>query len=169
MVRNYLRKLFSIAVCVSTLVISGCATSEYRKQAYAEQQTSRTMEYEFARVWRGMKDALTEFRIEESNESKGVMTTDWAYSTSQDKYVEIVVNQQPRRKYLQTRFKFEVSARKQPIGVLVDVKMNEEIERLKDDGSFQSWDHVPEPDTARAHELLQNIERRIQGGRDISS
>lgn len=165
------RKLKSMTLTLAILVplfLGACSSGpEVKTQAYANEQTSRTMEYEYPVVWKGIKEALSEYRIREASEEEGLIRTDWAYSTSTDKYVSVVVNQQPRRKYLQTRYRFTITAKKQIIGVLVDVKVEEEIEKMNKDGQFQSWQEVGEPGSKRAHDLLVNIERQIQGGRHL--
>ena len=159
----------SVLIAVGAAAIGfGCSTGpKYKTQAYAKEQTSRTMEYDYGIVWKGIRDALQDHKIREANEEKGIVETDWAYSTSNDKYLDVVINQQPRRKYLQTRYRYRITAQKQMIGVLVDVNIEEEVEKLKSDGTFQRWHSVDEPGTSRPHEMLMRIEQKIQGGRHL--
>lgn len=150
------------------LLGAGCSSSPaYKAQPLGERATSRVLEYDYPVVWKGIRDALAEFRIEEANEQDGHIQTDWAYSTSGQKFIEVQVNGFPRRKYLQTRYRYRITAKKQIIGVLVNVDMEEEVENLGGDGSFKGWDGADEPDSGRAHEMLRLIEQKIQGGRLI--
>ena len=160
-----MRRLVAIAILP---LVSGCSTGAgYKTQAYAQQATSRVLEYDYPVVWKGIREALSDFRIEEANEQDGHIKTDWAYSTSGRKFIEVKVNDFPRRKYLQTRYRYDISAKKQVIGVLVDVAMEEEVENLGADGAFKGWGSADEPDSGRAHEMLKLIELKIQGGRHL--
>ncbi len=142
---------------------SGCSSGpEMKKQEFADVQTSKVLEYDYEQVWKGVKTALAEYHLKEMSSEDGKISTDWVYSTSSDKYISVKVNQQPRRKYLQGRYRFHVSAKKQIIGVLVSVTMDEEIEKLSQEGAFQSWKSVDNLDTKRAHEVLEKIEIKTQ-------
>ena len=151
------------------LTLSACSSAEYKKQAYAEQKTSKVMEYDYAVVWKGVKEALSEYKLEEASEEEGRAVTDWAYSTSSQKYIDVLVNGQPRRKHLQVRYKYKISIKRQIIGVLVDVQTEEEVENLSSEGAFKGWSDVDEEnhDTTRTHEMLEIIERKILSGRHI--
>ncbi|MEW6055409.1 MAG: hypothetical protein AB1540_02250, partial [Bdellovibrionota bacterium] len=67
----------------------------------------------------------------------------------------------PRKKYLQTRYKFMISLNKQIGSVKVTVDTDEEIEKFKSDGSFDGWTSASEADSSRANEMLRNIELKI--------
>ena len=140
---------------------SGCSSSGYKTQGYARLSNTKDFEEEFPAVWRGVMAALGEYKIEERDQEKGVVRTDWVYSTSNEKYLEYQVNGFPRKRYLQTRYKMAVAVDKQVGSVKVTVNPQEEIENLRSDGSFDSWRSVSEPDTSRANEMLRNIELKI--------
>ncbi len=143
------------------VMLSACSGQSVKKQEYAQLKNSRDFEFEYPRVWRGVVDALGDYKLEDKDQDKGYAKTDWIYSTSNDKYVEYQVNGFPRKRYLQTRYKMEVDVAKQVGGVKVTVKPEEEIENLKSDGSFDSWKAVSDFDTGRANELIRNIENKI--------
>jgi uncharacterized lipoprotein len=161
------RSIFApLAFCVMVLGLGGCSSGpEVKTQNYANLQTSKTLEYDYDAVWRGVRAALAEYRIHEANEEDGEANTEWVYSTSNRRYVEVKVNGQPRRKYLQTRYKFYVKVKKQIIGTHVDVRLEEQVESINSDGIFKGWDSVPTADTSRANEMLVSIERSILSDR----
>jgi hypothetical protein len=140
---------------------AACSSAPYKTQGYAKLSNTRDFEYEYPVVWKGVLGALGEYKIEEKDEEGGVVRTDWIYSTSNDKYLEYQVNGFPRKRYLQTRYKLAIEVAKKTGAVNVTVNPEEEIEKLKSDGSFDGWSGVSEPDTARADELIRNIETKI--------
>jgi hypothetical protein len=140
---------------------SGCSSASYKKQEYAQLQNAKDFEFEYPQVWRGAIDALGEYKIEDKDQEAGHIKTDWVYSTSNEKFVEYRVNGLPRRRHLQNRYKFDVKIEKQVGSVRVTVDMDEEVEKLKSDGSFDTWKSSSDIDTGRANELLRNIELKI--------
>ena len=120
-------------------------------------------------VWKAIETTLHEYRIasrdpsdvdpmELKKISERSLETEWVYTQSKDKYVEYKVNDFPRKKYLQMRVKFIVSAeRKMPDVTKVSVQSEEQLERLKDDGSPNGYVDAEEPDTARINQILQRI------------
>ena len=152
-----------IRVLVASLLIAwtaGCASS-YKTQNYAKLSNTKDFEEEYSMVWKGIVSALDEYKIENKDSEKGQIQTDWVYSTSNDKYIEYQVNGFPRKKYLQTRYKFKINADKQLGHVRVTVNPQEEVENLKSDGNFDSWKSVSEPDSTRSNEILRNIDLKI--------
>ena len=139
----------------------GCSSGPYKRQQYAQLSNSKVFEEEYPTVWKGTLDALGDYKIENKDAEKGKVETDWIYSTSNEKYVEYQVNGFPRKHYLQTRYKLDITAEKQLGGVKVTVNSQEEVENLKNDGSFESWRSVSDPDSARENETLRNIELKI--------
>ncbi len=152
---------------------SGCASGpEVKQQAYAKLSNQRTFEYEFPAVWRGIEETLRNYRVidrnpkdVDANEMRRLrhrtLETDWIFSKSNDKYIEYKVNDLPRKIYLQTRLKYKIDAQSVIGGVLVTVKTEEEVERLKADGSPDGWDSVDDKDTARASDLLDRFHMAI--------
>ncbi len=67
------------------------------------------------------------------------------------------MNGLPKKKLLQTRVKYEVIAKRTLAGTDVFVKAEEEIERLKLDGSSDGWDAVAKNDPSRANEIIEKI------------
>lgn len=138
-----------------------CSGPGYKRQDYAKLSNTKVFEDEFPMVWRGVKAAVAEYKLEEEDSEEGRIHTDWIYSTSTEKYLEYTVNGFPRKRYLQTRYKFLITAEKEIGGVKVTVNPEEEVENLKSDGSFESWKDVSEPDSSRANEMLRAIELKI--------
>jgi hypothetical protein len=146
---------------LAALVAVGCGGPSIKKQEYAQLSNSKEFEEEFPVVWKGVITALGDYKIEDKDQEKGRVRTDWIYSTSNDKYLEFQVNGFPRKRYLQTRYKFDVEIKKQIGSVKVIVNPQEEIENLRSDGSFDNWKAVSDYDTGRANELVKNIELKI--------
>lgn len=163
-----MKNLLIVALVLSIPLI-GCGSSQkVKNQEYAKLKTDRTFEAEFPEVWKGIEKALSGMKILErdpeevdSNELKKLksrtLETDWIYSQSRDKYHEYKINGSPRKKYLQTRVRYEVEAERSMGGTHVTVKMDEEIEKLKPDGTSAGYEEVDEIDTSRPNELLEKI------------
>jgi uncharacterized lipoprotein len=149
-----------LGLALVVLLSSGCASS-YKKQAYSKQRMQKDFEEEYNLVWKASLKALEEYKLTEKEIDSGKIETDWIYSTSNDKYVEYKVNGFPRKKYLRVRYKLVLSIEKLTEKVSIAVDSKEEIEELKSDGSFDSWDSVSDIDTARASALLKDIELKI--------
>jgi hypothetical protein len=157
------------------LVGFGCATSApVKTQAYAELKTHRTFEYELPLVWKGIEASLKNHKItdrdpEEVDETgwpklkERSLETDWIYSESRDKYVEYSINGSPRRKLLQIRYRYRILARKVMGGTEVQVRPQEEVEKVDPStGSPKGYEEMS-PDTARSAELLDRIQNGIFG------
>ncbi len=138
-----------------------CTSSPYKKQSYAKLSNEKVFEEEFVKVWKGIVSATSEYTITEKDEQAGVLVTDWIYSTSSDKFIEYKVDSFPRKKYLQTRYRFKVLTSKQIGGVKVTVNSSEEVEKIKESGDFDRWLSVSDPDSARQNEILKAIELKI--------
>lgn len=145
----------------SAALLPACSSTEHKSQAYARLSNTKEFEEEYDVVWKAVKQALSEYRIEEEDEEDGEIQTDWIYSTSNDKYIEYQVNGFPRKKYLQNRYKLAIQVEKQIGSVKVTVNPQEEVEILKSNGASDGWKSVSEPDTARANEVIKNIELKI--------
>ncbi|GEM_PF-1393058 len=144
---------------VSTFV--ACSSAPYKTQKYASLSNTKVFEEDYEMVWKAILAAVSEIKLDEEDSESGRIRTDWIYSTSNDKYLEYSVNGFPRKRYLQTRYKFLITAEKQLGGVKVTVIPEEEVERLKSDGSFESWVRVSEPETIRANEMVGQINQKI--------
>ncbi|MEK6578598.1 MAG: hypothetical protein AABZ55_05170 [Bdellovibrionota bacterium] len=161
-----------LLIMTAFFTIVGCAGAPVKKQAYAGMPTQRTFENEFPEVWKGIETAFKNHRVSgrdpetvESLEMKNLkersLKTDWVVARSRDKYQEYKVNSLPKKVYLQTRVRFEVIAKKVMGGTNVSVHMDEEIERLKEDGSSDGFSSVSELDTSRAGEILEKIQNSM--------
>lgn len=143
-----------------SLALFACSTG-YKTQEYAKLPNSKVFEEEYETVWKGIVLAFEEYKLEEQDKDAGRLKTDWIYSTSNEKYIEYQVNGFPRKRYLQTRYKLNLSAEKHLGGVRVAITPEEEVEALKSDGTFDSWKEVSEFDTIRANDALRNVELKI--------
>jgi hypothetical protein len=172
----------TILLVVSALFLGGfssCSSSPQVKQEdYARLKDSRTFEYEFPVVWRAIEDVLHEYVVTNRDPNKvGIVEmkkirsrsidTDWVYSRSTEKYVEYKVNDSPRKIYLQTRIRFHLTARTVLGGVDVTVDPQEEIEKLKDDGSSQGFVSAESPDRTLAGSMLDKINQAILAAPNI--
>lgn len=153
--------LLSLFALIVLQIRCSSAPGTYKTQAYAKLATSKTFEEGYSVVWQAVKTAMNQYKILQASAENGLLVTDWIYSTSKTRYLEYRVNGFPRKKFLQTRFKFDIVARRQMGGVYVEVKTTEENETLKPDGSFDRWRKADEVDTSRAHQILKSIERKI--------
>ncbi|HAR43037.1 MAG TPA: hypothetical protein DCS07_10485 [Bdellovibrionales bacterium] len=161
-----------IALFLSVL-LAGCSSAPpVKTQDYATLQSSRIFEYEFSTVWKAIEVAFKDYKIEERDPAKvdalelkkltrRSLETDWVYGQSRDKYQEYRINDSPRKKYLQTRVKFEVIATSVMGGVGVEVRPEEDIEKLASDGSSLGYSAVETPDSSRADEILNKINQAI--------
>jgi hypothetical protein len=145
---------------------------DVRKQAYAELKTNRDFEYEFPVVWKAIEETLRKQKVvkrdpDEVNEvelrrlGKRTAETDWAYTQSRDKYFEYEVNGTPRKKYLQARMRFVIRAEKKLGAVNVAVRFEEELEKMRTDGTADGYEASEAVDSSRASELLDRINQAI--------
>jgi uncharacterized lipoprotein len=153
-------KAWLVAVAIAAIGLPACSSS-YKTQGYAKLSNTKEFEEEYPVVWKATLAALSEYKVEDKDQDKGEVVTDWIYSTSNDKYLEYLVNGMPRRRYLQTRYKMTVNLKKQLGSVKVTVNPKEEVENVKSDGSFDNWKSVSEPDSARANDLVKAIELKV--------
>lgn len=154
-----MRHFLIIFLC--SIYLAGCSSAPYKKQAYAKLQNTKVFEEEYDVVWKAVTVSLADYLIEYNLPTEGRIQTDWIYSTSNEKYMEYKVNGFPRKRYLQTRYKYKVLAKKQLGGVEVTVDLTEEFERLKSDGSFDSWKSSTDLDSSRQNDLLKIIELNL--------
>lgn len=150
----------ALSLLLAALMLPACSSS-YKTQGYARTSNSKEFEEEYPVVWKAVKEALGDYKVESEDEEDGEIQTDWIYSTSNDKYLEYTVNGFPRKKYLQNRYKLKLEVKKQYGSVKVNVLPKEEIEVLKGDGTPDGWKSVSEPESVRADELLKSIEMKI--------
>jgi outer membrane lipoprotein-sorting protein len=167
------KALVVILVLFASFSLFSCASGpDVKQQAYAKLKDSRTFETDFPAVWHAIEDTLRNYKVVErdpnkvdANEMRRIkhrtLETDWVYTRSTDKYVEYKVNDLPRKTYLQTRLKYKIDAQSVLGGVKVTVNTNEEIEKLKDDGSPNGWDEVDNKDTSRANDMLDKFNTAI--------
>jgi hypothetical protein len=166
----------SIAL-VQTLAIGGalvgCSSGpEIKQDKYAKLSDRRTFEYGMPAVWGGIEnvfkghaikerdpDDVSEKELETLKERE--LETDWSYTQSRDKYYEYKVNGSPRRKNLQMRIRYEVTAKAVLGGVDVAVKTTEELEKLKPDGTPDGYSKVSNVDSSRPAEILEKINLAI--------
>jgi hypothetical protein len=154
------------------MMMSGCATSApIKTQDYAKLKNTRTFEFEFPMVWNGIETAFKGYKIADRDPDdvdaqelkklrQRTLETDWIYTQSRDKYIEYKVNDLPKKKYLQTRVKYDVEARSVIGGTEVKVLAKEEVERLKADGAPDGYTSV-DPDSSRSNEVLDRINLAI--------
>lgn len=162
-----------ILMFLSIFILAACSsTPEVKNQKYAKLKNEVSFEYEFPKVWKGIESALREYKITDRDPSEvndveikklreRSLKTDWIYSQSRDKYVDYKVNDFPRKKYLQTRIKYDITAETIIGGTKVTIEMDEEVERLNADGSPAGYDSVDEKDSSRASDLLSKIRNSI--------
>lgn len=166
-----MKKILTASSVVLSLAFLSAACSsgpEVKKQAYAKMPSTRTFEYELPVVW---KAALRSFKdnkivdrdpeddnpVELKKLTEAEFETDWIYAQSRDKYHEYKVNGSPRRKALQVRLKYQVQLKTVMGGTEVKVALQEELERLKEDGSSRGYDAVEDTDSGRQAEILDRI------------
>ena len=155
-------------------LLTGCATRAMpvQRQEYAELKDSRTFEHEFPVVWKGIERVFAKHKVTDRDPAKvnevelrslaaRTLRTDWIIGQSRDKYVEFKVNDSPRRKLLQVRFRYTVEAKRSMGGADVRVRMDEEIERVRPDGSPAGWDRAERVDSSRVSEVLDQIQQAI--------
>lgn len=141
---------------------SGCSSGpEVKRQQYAVLQNSKDFEEDYKVVWKSAVEALSEYKVEKMEEDDGILRTDWVTSTSTEKYFEYKVNGFPRKKYLQVRYKIDIALTKKLGSVNVAVNPHEQVEQVKDDGSFSSWTDSDQADSSRASDILSKIELKI--------
>lgn len=157
---NYLLRSFVFSFILLGFI--ACSTSpNVKKQQYATLSNSKDFEEEYSKVWKAIVVATEDMKIVDKDADKGKMETEWIYSTSSEQYVEFKVNGFPRKHYIQSRYKYFISAEKMMGKVQVTVSTKQEIEKMKSDGTFDSWVNADVPDSSRAAELINSIEFKL--------
>lgn len=153
------------------ILTSGCSHSQpVKAQQYASLKNYRTFEYELPTVWKAIQRVFSEYKVSDQQihdtqdlrkANQVELETDWSYSLSRDKYVEYSVNDQPKKRFLQIRYKQKVTAKRSIAGTDVSVDVTEEIEKLKPNGASDGYTRVDRPDPSRSNETLDRIEMAI--------
>lgn len=160
---------------ILSLMLSGAACSStppVKSTAYAELNQYRTFEYDFPTVWKAIEEVFRGYKVIDRDPSEvtplemrklahRTLKTEWTYGKSRDKYQEYKVNGTPRKVNLQVRTRFVVDARKVMGGVEVKIDSEEEVERLKKDGSSDGYHGSERPDTSRVDEILNKINAQV--------
>lgn len=164
-----MKGFLGLSALVSLFALCGCAGKmPVRAQEYAALQQERTFEHEFSAVWRAIEATVKNYQVSERDPAEvdelalrkltsRKLKTDWILSQSRDKYVEYTVNGSPRRKPLQTRFRFALEAKAVVGGTHVSVSTTEEIGNLHLDGTPAGYERMSVPDSSRGAELLEKI------------
>lgn len=171
------KQILTRFVAVSSLALvalaSGCASGPtVGTQDYARMSTSKTLEYDMNTVWKATEEMLRKYKVkdrepEQANPveirklTEATWETDWVYSQSATKFVEYKVNDFPRKKYLQQRVRYKIQARTVIGGVEVAIATDEEVQRLKADGTPDGYSEEGEPDSSLPHKMLQKIEQGV--------
>ena len=161
----------SLLLLVFTL---GCSSSGLRvkKQAYAPLAQEKTYPYSFPQVWKALEESVRRMKVvsrhpenpspqEMKKLRERSLKTDWVYTLSRDKYHEVLVNDLPQRINLRTRVQFHIIVSQVVGGVRVQVKPEEEIEIMNNDGSSAGYEATEQLDTSRTYEMLQKIELNL--------
>jgi len=169
-----MKRALSVLICLSVSAgFLGCSSGpEVKKQEYAQLRDNRVYEYEFPIVWKGIESAFRNFSVADRDPadvdavelkrlSKRTLETDWIQTQSRDKYVEFKINDVPQKRYLWTRIKYKVIAESALGGTRVTVRTQEEVERLKDNGTPDGYEKVAEVDSSRPNEILEKIHMAI--------
>lgn len=166
-----------MSVCSLVFAAACSSKMDVKKQDYAAYKEHRTYEYEFPVVWNAVEKALSRHKVikrdpEEANalELKKLINrsleTDWVYSKSRDKYVEYKINDLPKRKNLQVRFKYKLNAEKVVGGTDIKVALMEEIEELDKNGEPAGYSASDQVDTSRISQLLDDIKQALWSGQE---
>ena len=170
-----------VVVGLAFIFFQSCSSSpDVKQHRYATLKKEWTYEYEFPTVWRAIEKALEKHKIvdRDPDEVSSVelkkleersLETDWIYSRSRDKFITFEVNGLPKKKYLQVRYRYEIEAERALGGTHVEVEMEEEIERLSDEGQSEGWESVEKVDSSRTNELLNRIKMAILADHKKSS
>ena len=181
--RNLTRTRRLQLIALSLFSFSACTTiPAVKTPAYAPLQQERMFEYSFPRVWRAIQDVASKYKIlrmtsqppvtKESqieDQSEGKIETDWSYSQSRDKYEEYQIDGSPRKVHLQSRFKYVIVATRVLGGTQVEIKTEEEIEKVKARGASDGFTRTLNVDSSRAAELLDKINIAILSAQSDSN
>lgn len=164
------RALLGLAL---TMFGAACSSAPpVKTTAYAQLNNQRTFETDFPIVWKAIEEVFRHHKVTDRDPEEvtplemrklnhRMLKTEWAYGKSRDKYQEYKVNGTPRKANLQERTRFKVDARKVMGGVEVKVDSEEEVERLKADGSSEGYHASERPDSSRTDEILNKINAQI--------
>ena len=153
---------FILGILLASATITACSSGPaVKQQKYARLQNSKDFENDYDTVWKAIVAATEDYKIVEKDQESGHLTTDWVYMTSSEKYYEYTVNGLPRKKYLQTRSKFQIIAQRKLGSVNVTVAPVEQVEKVKSDGTFDDWMDADRIDSSRANEVLNKVEMAI--------
>jgi hypothetical protein len=170
-----MKRIVSRLLPVLTLSLLGAACSSspaVKTTAYAALNDHRTFEYEFPVVWKAIEEVFRGYKVTDRDPeevtplemrqlARRTLKTEWSYGKSRDKYQEYKVNGTPRKINLQERTRFTVDAHKVMGGVEVKVRSEEEVERLKTDGSSDGYHTSEQPDSSRVDEILNKINAQV--------
>lgn len=164
-------RFVTLAVLLASLSLSCSSVPEVKKQAYAALKSERVFETEYPKLWKAIEATLRNYRVVErdpqevafnewSSLRERSLETDWIFTQSRDKYQEYQVNGFPRKKYLQTKMRYRIQTRTVMGGVEVSVHVDEEIERLRTDGSSDGYTAM-DADVTRGAEMLDRINAQL--------
>lgn len=175
-----LKSVFPVAAALVLLAgFSSCSSApEVKQEEYAKLKDARMYEYEFPVVWKAIEDTLRGYVVTSRDPNKvGIVEmkkirqrtidTDWVYSRSTEKYLEYKVNDSPRKIYLQTRTRYHLIARTVLGGVEVTVDPQQEIEKLREDGSSEGFVAADNPDRSLANAMLDKINQSLLAAPNI--
>jgi hypothetical protein len=153
---------WSLWVLALPLLVCSCrSNTPYSTQDYAVLKNSKEFEFEYSKVWDAIKTACAIYSVRQSNSEKGLLETDWVVTTSSEKYFEYTVNGFPRKKYLQIRLRYLITAQRQLGSVLVTVELDEEVENLDENGEFAGWRAARFADAQKPAQLIEQIELKL--------
>lgn len=173
--------MIQLISAIFIVMITSCSSGpEVKSQEYAKLKSEHTFDYGFAEVWKGIEKALAKNKIierdpDDVNETElkklteRTLETDWVNSRSNDKFISYKHNNLPKKKYLQVRFKYLVSAKSTLGGTHVSVQLKEQVEQLYPDGTPLAWVNTDEPDSARSNDLIEKIRLAILSSPDVSN
>ena len=160
---------------LAILLLAGCSSAgipAVKTQAYAAMPNEKTFEYEFYSVWKAIEEVVRNMRVVERDPSEvdtgqlrrlteRSLKTDWVYTQSKDKYQEYTVNGSPRKTYLQAKVRYKIEAKRVLGGVQVVVTTEEEVEKMRTDGTSAGWSKSDNPDPSRASGVIDQIHGAI--------
>lgn len=158
---------YQIAFVVFLITSSACSSGlQVRQDALPKFENSRTLSYPLVTVWRGVEAALENIPKAESesqapSKTSRALKTQWITEQSRDKYVLTQAGGIPKRKYLEIRYRYLISAQSATSGTLLDVKIEEQVEQLNNKGESLDFSATSRPDTSRARDLLDKIQMAI--------
>jgi hypothetical protein len=170
--KPFSKKMIFTGMSLILFALSCSSGPKVKQQAYATLPAHRVFEFEFPVVWNGIEIALKNQKIivqdpkdvstlELKKLTKRSLETDWIYSQSQDKYQEYKINDSPRKKALQVRYRYFLKAKSVLGGTEVVIQTEEEIERLNSDGTSAGYSETDAEDSSLSSGLLDKIQFAI--------